>query len=43
MEEVLYDLAGMREFVGIDLGREPLPDEATVRIKGLSIRGNKFR
>ena len=30
VEEALYDSAGMRKFVGIDLGREPVPDETTV-------------
>ncbi len=30
MEEALYDSRAMREFVGIDLGREPAPDETTV-------------
>jgi len=30
VEEALYDWAGMRQFVGIDLGREPVPDETTV-------------
>jgi IS5 family transposase len=30
VEEVLYDSSGMRDFVGIDLGREPVPDETTV-------------
>lgn len=30
VEEALYDSAVMREFVGIDLGREPAPDETTV-------------
>ena len=30
MEESLYDSAAMRIFVGIDLGREPVPDETTV-------------
>jgi IS5 family transposase len=30
VEEALYDSAGMRQFVGIDLGREPAPDETTV-------------
>ena len=30
MEEALYDSAVMRQFVGIDLGREPVPDETTV-------------
>jgi transposase, IS5 family len=29
-EEVLYDSIAMREFVGIDLGREPAPDETTI-------------
>ena len=30
MEEALYDSLAMRGFVGIDLGREPVPDETTV-------------
>lgn len=30
VEEALYDSTGMRQFVGIDLGREPVPDETTV-------------
>ena len=30
VEEVLYDSAVMRQFVGIDLGQEPVPDETTV-------------
>src|SRR6266851_9487264 len=30
VEEALYDSVGMRQFVGIDLGREPVPDETTV-------------
>lgn len=30
VEEALYDSAAMRAFVGIDLGREPVPDETTV-------------
>ena len=30
MEEALYDSTVMREFVGIDLGREPVPDETRV-------------
>jgi IS5 family transposase len=29
VEEALYDSAAMRRFVGIDLGREPAPDETT--------------
>ena len=30
VEEALYDSRAMRSFVGIDLGREPVPDETTV-------------
>ena len=30
VEEALYDSRAMREFVGIDLGREPAPDESTI-------------
>src|SRR5581483_1069242 len=30
VEEALYDSAALRAFVGIDLGREPAPDETTV-------------
>ena len=30
VEEALYDSRSMREFVGIDLGREPVPDETTI-------------
>lgn len=30
VEEALYDSASMRRFVGIDLGREPVPDETTI-------------
>lgn len=30
VEEALYDSAAVRRFVGIDLGREPVPDETTV-------------
>jgi len=29
-EEALYDSMSMRQFVGIDLGREPVPDETTI-------------
>lgn len=29
-EEALYDSNAMRQFVGIDLGREPVPDETTI-------------
>ena len=30
VEESLYDSRAMRNFVGIDLGREPAPDETTI-------------
>ncbi|MBV6423237.1 MAG: IS5 family transposase ISCARN107 [Steroidobacteraceae bacterium] len=30
VEEALYDSASMRSFAGVDLGREPVPDESTV-------------
>jgi transposase, IS5 family len=30
VEEALYDSVSMRQFAGIDLGREPVPDETTV-------------
>jgi IS5 family transposase len=30
VEEALYDSSAMRHFGGIDLGREPVPDENTV-------------
>jgi len=30
VEEALYDSRALRAFVGIDLGREPVPDETTV-------------
>jgi transposase, IS5 family len=30
VEESLYDSAVMRQFVGVDLGCEPAPDETTV-------------
>src|SRR5271155_22989 len=30
VEEALYDSVVMRAFVGIDLGREPVPDETTI-------------
>ena len=29
-EEALYDSAALRAFVGIDLGREPVPDATTI-------------
>lgn len=30
VEEALYDSRAIRHFVGIDLGREPVPDETTI-------------
>ncbi len=30
VEEALYGSQSMRRFAGIDLGREPVPDETTV-------------
>lgn len=30
VEEGLYDSGAMRQFVGIDLSREPVPDETTI-------------
>jgi len=30
VEEALYDSRAMRRFVGIDLGKEPVPDETTI-------------
>ncbi len=30
VEEALYESRSMRRFVGIDLGREPVPDESTI-------------
>lgn len=30
VEEALYDSRAMRRFVGVDLGREPAPDETTI-------------
>jgi IS5 family transposase len=29
-EEILYDSRALRQFVGIDLGRELVPDETTI-------------
>ena len=29
-EEALYESLSMRRFVGVDLGREPVPDETTI-------------
>ncbi len=37
MEEALYDSASLRAFVGIDLGREPVPDATSLlRFRHLS-------
>jgi IS5 family transposase len=30
VEEALYDSRALRQFVGMDLGREPVPDETTI-------------
>ncbi len=30
MEEAVYDSAALRTFVGIDLGREPVPDATSL-------------
>ena len=30
VEEALYDMESLRGFAGIDLGREPVPDETTI-------------
>ena len=30
VEEALYDSLAMRQFAGIELGREPVPDETTM-------------
>jgi IS5 family transposase len=41
VEEALYDSLAMRNFAGIDLGREPVPDETTVcRFRRLLERHN---
>ena len=29
-EEALYDMHSMRDFVGLDLARDPIPDESTI-------------
>jgi len=29
-EEALYDIQSMRDFAGLDLGRDPIPDETTI-------------
>jgi hypothetical protein len=40
VEEALYDSLVMRQFVGIDLGREPVPDETTM-CKLARVRGHE--
>ena len=37
VEEALYDSRAMRQFVGIDLGREPVPDEKVTSEFGHSL------
>ena len=40
-EEALYDSRSMRQFVGIDLGQEPVPDETTIcKFRNLMERHN---
>lgn len=40
-EEALYDSRAMRQFVGIDLGQEPVPDETTIcKFRHLMERNN---
>ncbi|MCP3668041.1 MAG: transposase [Gammaproteobacteria bacterium] len=39
-EEAMYDSRAMRRFVGIDLGKEPVPDETTM-FKVSSFNGNE--
>ena len=38
VEESLYDSVSMRQFVGIDLGREAAPDETTVCKSGICVQ-----
>ena len=42
VEEALYDSLAMRSFVGIDLGREPVPDETTVMRFGHLLERHKL-
>lgn len=35
VEEELYDSRAMRNFTGVDLGREPVPDETIASISSL--------
>ncbi len=41
VEEALYDSTAMRRFAGVDLGREPVPDETTIcKFRHLMERNN---
>lgn len=42
-EEALYDSASLRRFVGIDLGREPVPDATTILKFRKLLNENKHR
>ena len=41
-EEALYDSASLRRFVGIDLGREPVPDSTTITKFRTLLNDNKL-
>lgn len=41
-EESLYDSASLRRFVGIDLGKEPVPDATTMLKFRRLLNGNKL-
>ena len=41
-EEALYDSASLRSFVGIDLGREPVPDSTTITKFRKLLNNNKL-
>jgi IS5 family transposase len=41
-EEALYDSASLRRFVGIDLGREPVPDSTSMTKFRILINDNKL-
>jgi IS5 family transposase len=41
-EEALYDSASLRRCVGIDLGREPVPDSTTITKFRKLINDNKL-
>ena len=41
VEEALYESRAMRQFVGVELGREPVPDETTIcKLRHLMERHN---